>query len=495
MEEKDVALGSRGDGRWMGRRMKRRRGGRPGAVLAVLSAIAALHCGCGAPSRVGRPGRLNVILLSLDTVRADCLGAYGSANRNSPGIDALARRSTVYLDALATSPWTLPSHASMFTGLYPANHGAHCRCGPFTGKIRTLAERLAAEGYETLSFNGGGHVRGALGFARGFARYQSFAFHAGLSDVRQYVRSNPLRPIEEGVAWIKTARGGGRRDRPPFFLFLHSYEVHSPYYSRRDGSFTSLEALKELQLSRDESACAKARRDYEGGLEWADRAVGKLVRALRASGLEDSTILVLTSDHGEAFLEHGFVLHSIKLYREFLQVPLIIFDPRNPAAQVSRKPASIVDIKPTILDLLGMEMEPGMDGVSLLREVDDARRRFAEVCFDPGASNRLLRAGIVTFAEVSSKMIAQKEKRLIFNDQLGTVELYDVASDPNMLANLAGRDGDEAARLKAELDKWIASTRMGYDKPSRRQIRPFERSLPKEQADQLRSLGYIESGN
>jgi arylsulfatase A-like enzyme len=201
----------------------------------------------------------------------------------------------------------------------------------------------------------------------------------------------------------------------------------------------------------------------------------------------------LTSDHGEAFLEHGFVLHSIKLYPEFLQVPLVIFDPRNPVAKVSQKPASIVDIKPTILDLLGMEIEPDMDGISLVREVDDARYRFAEVCFDPGASNRLLRAGIVTIEDVSSKMIVQKKKHLIFNDQRGTFELYDVASDPQMLTNLIDRDPGEAARLKAELGKWIASTHMGYDKPSIRRIRPVEKGLSREQVAQLKSLGYIGS--
>lgn len=473
--------------------MGHRSGGRLGGALAVLSSIAVLYCGCGAPSRAGNAKKLNVILLSLDTVRADCLGAYGSTGRNTPFIDALAKKSTVYLDALASSPWTLPSHASMFTGLYPSNHGAHCQRVPFTDDMPTIAERLAAEGYETLGFNGGGNVGATLGFDRGFARYRSFAFHAGSSDIRQYVRSNPLLPIEEGIAWVRAARGGGRGDRPPFFLFLHSYEVHSPYYSRRDDSLTSLEALKDLQQSRDKGACDKARSDYQGGLEWADRAVGELLRTLKACGLEENTVLVLTSDHGEAFLEHGFVLHSIKLYSEFLHVPLIIFDPRNPVAKVSRKPASIVDIKPTILDLLGMETEPGMDGISLVREVDDARCRFAEVCFDPGASNRLLRAGIVTLEDVSSKMIAYKDKRLIFNDQRGTVELYDVAADPGMRTDLAGRDRAEAARLKAELDRWIASTRMGYDKPSRRQIRHVARGLPKEQADQLRSLGYIGS--
>lgn len=477
----------------MVRRMRHRRGGPLGAAVALLCSIAVLNGGCGAPSRAGNAKKLNVILLSLDTVRADCLGAYGSASRSTPCIDALAKRSTVYLDALASSPWTLPSHASMFTGLYPSNHGAHCQRVPFTDDMQTIAERLAAEGYETLSFNGGGNVGATLGFDRGFARYRSFAFRAGSSDIRQYVLSNPLRPIEEGIAWIRAARGGGKRDRPPFFLFLHSYEVHSPYYSRRHGSFTSLEALKDLQLSKDAGACDKARRDYQGGLEWADRAVGELVRTLKACRLEENTVLVLTSDHGEAFLEHGFVLHSIKLYPEFLHVPLIIFDPRDPVAKASRKPASIVDIKPTILDLLGMAAGPGMDGISLVREVDAARRRFAEVCFDPGASNRLLRAGIVTMADVSSKMIAQGDRRLIFNDQRGTVELYDVAADPGMLTDLAGRDRDEAARLKAELDQWIASTRMGYDKPSRRQVHPAGKGLPQEQADQLRSLGYIGS--
>ena len=129
------------------------------SIISASAVLASAHASCtydGKPT--ARNERMNVILISLDTLRADSLGVYGNAGDNSPSIDALARKSTVYLDTLASSPWTLPSHASMFTGLYPSNHAAHCGYVEFTRDTRTIAQLLKASGFETISFNGGGNV-------------------------------------------------------------------------------------------------------------------------------------------------------------------------------------------------------------------------------------------------------------------------------------------------------------------------------------------------
>ncbi len=435
---------------------------------------------------------MNVILISLDTVRADSLGILGNRDNITPFIDALAERGTVFSDTIATAPWTLPSHASIFTGLYPSNHGSHCLYETFTHRVPTLTEILKSSGFETISFNGGANVRASLGFDRGFSIYQSFKFKSGLTDKASYIQSDPTLPIQKGIEWIERRSHDPSREAP-FFLFLHSFEPHSPYYSRREDSFTDLDDLKKIQKTGAKGDANKAHRDYHGGIHWADKYLGKLQDTLENTGLKKKTIVVLTSDHGEAFLEHGFVLHSIKLYPEFVQVPLIIVDPRKPGPKFSSKPASLVDIKPTLLDLLDLPSDPGLDGLSLVNDIDPHRPRFAEVCFDPGASNRLLKAGIVSIEDVSSKLLAKDHYRLIYNDQRDTYELYDVEKDPDATNDLIQTDVRELPALKNELQTWISSTLKGKDKPSYRRKPSADSGLSKDTVDQLKALGYIDS--
>ena len=363
----------------------------------------------------------------------------------------------VFPDALATAPWTLPSHASMFTGVYPPRHEARCSWAPFSRQLPTLAERLSSRGYDTVSFNGGGNIAGGFGFDRGFDVYRSFGFGFGLDDRDAYRKSNPTLPIEKGIEWLDARTRGPtatERKRRPFFLFLHSYEPHSPYYDRRRDSFTSFRTLRRLQASRAPALLQKVLADYEGGVHWADRAVGRLVARLEESGLLDKTIVVLTSDHGEGFLEHGLLNHSVKLYPEFLHVPLVIYSPRHPPS-VLPLPASIVDIMPTVLDLLGEDVDPSIDGRSLLGSIDPMRSRFAEVCLDPGAGKRMIRERVISRDDASSLLVAKGRWRLIYNYRRGTHELYDLESDPGAHNNLAGKDPDTAAGLKKELIEWF----------------------------------------
>ncbi len=459
---------------------------RTALILLLLAGIPGLSCSeqSGTPAPDTPP---NLILISLDTLRADRIDYSTPDGGLSPNISRLASRSLVFTDTLSVSPWTLPAHASIFTGLYPLHHGARGGYQAFPPNHRSLTETLSAAGYETVSFNGGANVAWRYGFDRGFDTYRSFRFSHGVGTRQQYLESDAILPMKEGIDWIEKHRDRQPSGSKPFFLFLHTYEVHAPYYSREHDAFTGHDVIRDLQRTRDRAGAARAAADYDGGVRWADHWVGQLLEILEKNQLAENTIVIVTSDHGEGFLEHGFVSHSLKLYQEFLHVPLIIFDPRHPTPRTLTTPASLVDIAPTILSLLGLEPTPGLDGRNLLAEADPDRPRFAEIRYDPGWARQMIEEGIIRREEASSTLLARGPWRLIANDLLGTFELYNLNTDPGALTDLSAVEPEVLANLQAELAGWLETgeTTAGDQSDS-------PEPMDDEQAGQLRALGYIE---
>lgn len=342
-----------------------------------------------APRRVPRQATPNVIFISLDTLRADHLGCYGYARNTSPVIDAWAAESMVFEECIATSSWTLPTHASIFTGLAPSVHGATGNYGDWRLDTRfdTVAELLHAEGYATAAFTEGVVVGGEKGFHQGFDLYSD-----GVADA-------PLPPgtaekvIGQAVGWLE------KHEEFPFFLFLHTYEIHDTYQAPPPflgkfapplpaGISTSKSMgeregyLNPQDLSPKDTELIVAR--YDEGIAYTDAALGRLFRYLNDSGLNENTMVVLFSDHGEEFYEHGALAHQKTLYQEQLHVPLIIRMPGSdpPRGRVATK-VSQLDFFSTIVEALNLTHTPPATSFSLMPFLrsggvgEEYRRRYA----------------------------------------------------------------------------------------------------------------------
>lgn len=357
----------------------------PSAYDPLLGFAYWAHPELVAPVRAdAKPRPPNVVLISIDTLRADHLSLYGYDRPTSPRLDAwAAEKAAVFETAVAPSPWTLPSHVSMLTGLDTVRHGVnHAR--PMPADLRSLAETLREAGLATSAVTAGGYVHPLYGLAQGFDRFRYFAVNMGHRD-----------EIEHGLRYALEALDA-HQDRP-FFLFFHTYEVHMPFSPRQPWFSTfsphdpALELIgtdpparaddgylshKDWHVRRGDEvidpsgvpeALESLPRDlYDAGIAYTDDHIGRLLARLETLGLDGRTIVVVTSDHGDMLGEHGAHNH-LYVYDENLLIPLVIADPagRGAGARIGQQ-VRTVDIVPTVLALAGLAPEPGLDGVSLV---------------------------------------------------------------------------------------------------------------------------------
>jgi arylsulfatase A-like enzyme len=350
--------------------------GRLRAAIAGLAFVAGLT-GCHVGERA-RPVRAQaVVLVSIDTLRPDHLGCYGYPSPTSPNIDAFRKDAVLFREAIAHAPSTLPSHASLLTSLIPHHHGASIARGTAlaTGRL-TLAEKFRQAGFATASFNGGGQLDATFGLDRGFDVYETPGGQGA-----DLAHDRFVREVEAGLAWI----GGIARRR--FFLFLHSYEVHHPYTpdaeararlpERYDGPLLpdiSIALLQEVNAGRrvltpaDRAHIVHA---YDREIRSVDEAFGRLVAGLRAADLYEESLVVLTSDHGEEFGEHGVMgWHGHSLHDELLRVPLLIKFPRSwRGGRTMEAQVRGIDFAPTALTAAGVGVPPAFEGTELVQYV------------------------------------------------------------------------------------------------------------------------------
>ena len=342
-----------------------------------LLALAALG-GCGGADPAARP---NVLLLSVDTLRRDHLGCYGHERDTSPHLDALARTGVVFDRAVSPCCWTLPSHASMLTGLYPAYHGLQDDGVMLPEEVPTLAEGLQALGYRTLAVVSHVYVSKAFDLQRGFDLFDDSLILGG--------KTNPVA----GQVVERFLRHLGREPRQPFFAFVHFFDPHwdyaapAPFRGRFanprydgpvDGTYQQMLTYnaRGKRMSRADRRQSKALYDEE--IAYVDFEIGRLLGALGERGLLDDTVVVFTADHGEEFEEHGRIGHAKTLFAEQLDVPLIIAGPSGlPPGSRRSDLVSLVDLAPTLLELAGGRPMEGAHGSSLLRE-GSSRVVFAE---------------------------------------------------------------------------------------------------------------------
>jgi arylsulfatase A-like enzyme/Flp pilus assembly protein TadD len=415
-----------------------------GALLLLSLVLPGCRGGGEAEVPTGRP----IVVVSIDTLRSDHLPAYGYEGVETPAIDALRGDAILFERAYSPVPLTLPAHASLLTGLLPPDHGVRDNAGYRLeeGAGTTVAEALAAEGYATGAAVSAYVMRAETGLARGFEHYDD-----ELSGAAQATLAEIQRPGDEtldaALAWLDTV---GER---PFFLLFHIYEPHTPW-------------------EPPPALAARYGRTYDGEVAAADAVVGRLLAALRERGLYEDSTVILLSDHGEGLGDHGETEHGVLLYRESLQVPLLVKLPgaRRAGATVP-EPVQLTDVTPTLLELAAAPRPEGLDGVSLLAladperpEPDTPRALYAET-FHPH-----LRFGWSGLTSV----ILGRHHYVEGSDR----ELFDLVADPAERRNLLRQERAVYARLRDALQ--------GFDP---RLEPPFEEASETREA--LASLGYL----
>lgn len=381
-------------------------------LLVLFSALAPTACGRRAERAPGAP----VVLISIDTLRSDRLPAYGHRAGATPAIDRLAADGILFESAWAQVPLTLPSHASLFTGLLPPASGVRSNLGYRLepGRGTPLAVALAGRGYATGGAVSAYVLRRETGIAAGFETWDdaiAFSPEATLSELERAGE----RSVDAALAWL-----GGVADRP-FFLFLHLFEPHFPY----EPPAPFRERLAD---------------PYDGEIAAADAAVGRLLDWLRERGLYDEAVIVLLSDHGEGLGDHGEEEHGILLYRESLQVPLIVKLPgQRRAGERVERAVALVDVAPTLYELLEVPAPAGLAGRSLLEppEPGEPRAIYAETVYPR------IHLG---WSELRS-MVDGRWQYIEGPDP----ELYDLARDPGQRENVLARERREYRRLADRL--------------------------------------------
>jgi choline-sulfatase len=410
-----------------------------------------------------RPPR-SVLLLTLDTVRTDALGSYGGARARTPHLDALAAESVRYNQAVTTTPYTGPSHASILTGLYPPQHGLRdFRRQSLPEPAVTLAEILAAAGYDTAAFVSTYVLDPRYGLDQGFDRYSSPG-----PDGKLHAQRPAGQTVREAIDWLD-ARDGGR----PFFLWIHLYDAHAPY-------------LPPPRLRDPPPGVAKGSVEWERHLyyretTYADLEIGRLLAFLRDRGVYEDLIVAVVADHGELLGEHGRAIrtHSPWLVDAAVRVPMLVRIPGLLAPGTVDAQVRVIDLFPTLLEALGLPVPAGTEGQSLVRvAAGPPRPAYSETFYE----HYPLRA------EEGRELASLRLDGWKLMIRPGREELYDLRRDPDELRDVSGAHPRELARLRGELER--LRTRW----PEAVRSREIELS-DEERADhveRLRALGYVE---
>ena len=423
------------------------------AILATLIGVSS----CGK----SRPAGPNLVLIVIDTLRADHLSCYGYSRDTTPFLDSLASRGALFERALSTSSWTTPATASIHTSLYPPQHtvlegfrAARVRnagterfdINAIPPDIETISEMLKGQGYSTFAVTDNINISPFEGFDQGFDRFWYFN-DEGSKSVNGRLEEN-----------LETIRG-----ERPYFLYIHYMDPHTPYQKRAPWYQSEADTLS------DEIAA------YDSEIRAVDDAIE---RAYRLFGWDENTLLVVTADHGEEFLDHGGWDHGRTLYEEVVHVPLLVCSTADslPPQRIATR-VSALDILPTLRDYVGLPADPGVQGISLWPAIrggaplPENRDYFADLRTGPW------------FGSLTLKYVLRNDNKYILTvpDQ---GELYDLSADPGEKTDLAPQRSAEADELKSLLLNTEAAWRRHV--PVQLQV-----DLNREQIDRLRSLGYI----
>lgn len=460
------------------------------SAAVALASAAAILTGCHGQAPTSRDRshgpadaatrRPNIILITCDTLRADRIGAYGSASARTPNLDALAARSIRFERAYATYPKTNPALASLLTGRYPSAHGVRRNGAHLPESELTLAEILQAAGYDTAAFVSNHVMISRHGLAQGFHVYDDRL--PDLIPTRQAQERNARSLVDAVLAWAP------RPDEGPTFLWVHFIDPHGPYTppgwkekAARDdgtpplpvsttdtgaGSIPAYQALPGLTHAGEYVAL------YDAEVEFMDSEVGRLLEGLERNRLLEGAIVLFAADHGESLGDHGFYFqHGSSLYDSQIRVPLLISGP-GIAPGVEENPVSGVDVLPTILEMLELPQPRGIQGTSL-----SPRSSGQESGGEDQETDRR-----VLFAELGSKYAAIRgSRKLIWDASAKKIELLDFEADPEESLDLSQSEPERGRRLFESVAR--------FAKENRRDVKALD---DEETKRVLKSLGYVE---
>lgn len=440
----------------------------------------------------------NLLLVVFDTTRTDCLGCYGASDAETPNIDRLAEDGLLFEQAVTPEPLTRPAVSTMLTGLYPRSHGVDTNTKSLSGEFLTLAEALRARGYVTGAFVSASVLSGYYGTDQGFDTYAEptearwelsglMALKRLFVSVFAHSRWSVEIPAEEvtrrAVEWL-----GSNGDRP-FFAFVHYFDPHYPYEPPPAHDLAAREGLAGLPrpyadpqerfrpgFDMPEDFLRMMWLRYRGEVEYADASFGKLMAALERMGLEDGTLVVVVSDHGESFEKGFYFAHGNRLYDPLVSVAMIFRCPGLVCPGRVETQVGLVDLYPTVLSLLNVPIETGVQGRVIAG---------ASAAASGGARPVFMQTDFENPKPLSSRVslgVRLPPWKYIESPELGLVELYDLAADPAEARNLASSRQDKADELASLLERWLDST-------ERREA--VEEALSPERLEALRALGYV----
>lgn len=462
----------------------------------------------------------NIVLISIDTLRADHLSCYGYHRKTTPHIDQIAAEGLLFEQAYSTAVWTPPAHASMFTGLYPSQHGVVDEF-KLNQHIPTIAEVLQNNGYLTCGFSNNSMVGEMVGLHRGHQHFDEVwvgaEYHNIVSRGFGFLGRRAVEMMgksDEGakvttrrvLQWLSSAVDEAR----PFYLFIHHIDVHNPmkapkpfrykFLSKRLRQKLDMDKIWKIadnplicltdQIELNENEIEALKCIYDEELAYVDHKIGEVLNFLRKQNVLDDTLLIITADHGEHFGEHNLYSHVASLYEPVLHIPMIVRSPGLvPGGSRSSQLVQLVDIMPTILEALDLRY-PGdlrLYGSSLLSKPNEERHLYAEwegrIPFF--VRNRLgpnAHPEDLSLYTIKQDMIRSECHKLIVGSN-GKLELYNLKDDPDEKRNLAVGESELTNELSLKLNKWLTENRTQKDREL------YE--LSNEAKRNLEGLGYI----
>ena len=414
-------------------------------VWLVIGALALTSACAREPVAPVKP--TNLLIVTIDTLRADRLGIYGAANVSTPHLDRLAREGAWAPQSVVHAPLTRPSHASLFTGLYPAEHGIRDNISPpLSANVPVLATLFEQDKFATAAFVASAVLDRQSGLARGFSLY-------GDKFDRNADRRSGDLVVADAIAWLKGLQGKSR-----FFAWVHLFDPHAPYEPPAP--------FKEQYAGRP----------YDGTVAWSDELVGRLISALRDSNALENTLVVITSDHGEALGDHGEEVHGYFVYEATLRVPLIV---RGPGVKSGTRIAGVartIDLYPTIVEMFDLKDSHESSGKSMAAALAGGRMHD-----EPSFAESLV--PLLHYGWSDLRSVRDGRWKYILAPR---PELYDLDRDPGEQHNLAGTEQSRARAMNAAIRERLQT--------EQKAVRTGPGSVPPELLERLGALGYVSPG-